>query len=70
MDGSALLVSFIISLVGYGMFRYGRSISRAPPLVGGLVMMGFPYFLSSVWLSLAIAVGIVAATWAAMRYVG
>ena len=68
MDGSSLFVSFIVSLVGFGMFRYGRSTRTAPPLVGGVALMGFPYFVSSVAAMLGIAVGIIALTWAASRY--
>ena len=50
------------------MFRYGRSIKRAPPLVAGLALMAFPYFVSHIAATLAITLAIFGMTWAAMRY--
>lgn len=68
MNTSSLFASFMVSLVGFGMFRYGRSTHKAPPLIGGVALMGFPYFVSSVAATLGIACGILALTWATSRY--
>lgn len=67
MDGTTLFVGLIIGLVGFGMYRYGRSVRRAPPVAGGFLMMVFPYFISNVAVTLLIAGVISGGTWWAMR---
>ena len=43
MDGNQILAGLLISTVGFGFFLYGKKQSRAPQLVGGLLLMGYPY---------------------------
>jgi len=43
--------------IGLGFFVYGRKQRRVVPLVCGLAMMIYPYFVSSI--SLLVIVGIV-----------
>jgi hypothetical protein len=66
-DPASLLVSVLISAVGVGFFLYGKKQQRWPHLVVGLVLMGYTYFVSSVAVMLAIAVGLVVALWFAVR---
>ncbi len=54
LDANALLASLFVSTIGLGIFIYGKKQSRLPHLVGGLLLMGFPYFISTWWLVLAI----------------
>jgi apolipoprotein N-acyltransferase len=57
LEPGALFASFFVSLVGLALFRYGRKQSRPPQLGVGVVLMVFPYFVSSpLW------VGVVATT--------
>ncbi|MCA9541762.1 MAG: hypothetical protein KC620_22855 [Myxococcales bacterium] len=69
MDGNSLLINFCVSLVGFGMFRYGRSARRSPALIGGIVMMAFPYFITGVAAMLGLAALICTATFVASRFV-
>lgn len=47
MDTSSLLLGVIFSAIGAGFFMYGRKQSRPVPLACGLVLMVYPYFVSS-----------------------
>jgi apolipoprotein N-acyltransferase len=60
-------VSFMVSLVGLALFIYGKRQKRLPQVMAGLLLMVFPYFVSSLWLLLGVAVGIGALTVIAVR---
>ena len=49
-----LLVSIVLGAVGLGYFIYGKKQGRPIPLIVGLFLMVFPYFVSNVWVMLAI----------------
>ena len=40
--------------VGFAAFRYGRKNGEPRPLVLGVALMAYGYFVSNAWLSLAI----------------
>lgn len=42
--------SVIISFIGYGCFRYGKTAGKFYPLLGGIAMFIYPYFVSSILL--------------------
>ena len=62
-DTGNLISSLIISCAGWGFFMYGKKAGRLWPLVAGLVMMGFPYFVGSVLLMWGIAAAIAVAVY-------
>ena len=48
MSASQLFLGLVFSCIGFGFFLYGKN-QRAPvPLVCGLVLMVFPYFVSNI----------------------
>ena len=59
MNTSTLLWGLLFSSIGFGFFLYGRKQPAAVPMVCGLAMMIYPYFVPNV-LAL-IAIGIVLA---------
>jgi hypothetical protein len=67
LDPGLLFLSLITSGVGFVLFMYGKKQGRAPQLIAGLVLMVYPYFVSSLAMSAGIFVAIVAATWIAVR---
>jgi hypothetical protein len=69
MSGNALLASVLVGSIGLGLFVYGKKQRRAPHLITGLVLMIYPYFVSSVALMLVIAVGLLGLLYLA-RYLG
>ena len=51
MDQALLLWGLLFSAIGMGFFIYGRKQRRAVPLVCGIVLMVYPYFVpSTIWL--------------------
>jgi hypothetical protein len=43
----------LFSLVGYGAYRYGKNAGKSTPLMLGIALMLYPYFVSNgaaVWL--------------------
>ena len=67
LDPGSLLLSIVISGIGFVAFMYGRKQKRLPHMVAGLALMVYPYFVSNVWLMLGIAVAMLAALFAAVR---
>jgi hypothetical protein len=67
LDPTWLLLSMIPSGVGFVLFMYGKKQERLPQLVVGLLMVVYPYLVSSV--SALIVVGLVlwGALWYALR---
>lgn len=67
-DASSLLASLLVGSIGLGLFLYGKKQTRLPQLLVGLALMAFPYFVSSAALVYAIAGGLLAGLWAAVRW--
>ncbi len=59
IDGSSLMLSFLVSGVGFVLFSYGKKMTRGPQMLVGLLMMAFPYFVPQLWLMGLIAAALV-----------
>jgi hypothetical protein len=59
----------VVGSVGLGFFMYGKRQQRIPHLVVGIVLMVFPYLVSSVSLMAIIAAGLIGLL-AVASYVG
>jgi hypothetical protein len=59
-SGNELLASLLVSSIGFVLFVYGRKLARAPQLVAGLLLMVFPYFVSSAAVTLLVGGGLLA----------
>jgi hypothetical protein len=66
-DATSLLVSLLISSIGFVLLSYGRKMSRPPQLIAGLLLLMYPYFVPSVTVMLAIAAVVLAALWLAVQ---
>lgn len=63
IDATWLLLSLVVSAIGFVVFNYGRKLSRVPHAVAGGAMLVYPYFLHA-WLPMVlVAVGILALLW-------
>ena len=60
MNTSSLLLGLLFSSIGLGFFIYGRRQKVATPLLCGLALMVYPYFISSNALLIAIGVALMA----------
>jgi hypothetical protein len=60
MDPTWLLCAALASLIGLAAFVYGRRQRRAAPLVIGVALMVYPYFVSNLWALVGIGVFLIA----------
>lgn len=60
MDTSSLMWGLIFGSVGLAFFTYGRRQRAVVPLVCGVVLMVFPYFVSNTILLVALGAALVA----------
>ena len=63
MNTSTLLWGVLFGSIGFGFFLYGRKQRAIVPLVCGLALMVFPYFVSGTMLLIAIGVALMAIPW-------
>jgi hypothetical protein len=59
LSTSALLWGLLFGSVGLGFFVYGKKQKVVVPLICGLVLMVFPYFISNTILLVAIGVALI-----------
>ena len=67
LDPTLLFLSLVIGGAGFVLFIYGKKQERWPQLVAGLALMIYPYFVSTLAMTLAVGAGIIAALWIAVR---
>jgi hypothetical protein len=60
LDTSSLLWGLLFGSIGLGFLIYGRKQRAVVPLLCGLALMIFPYFVSNAVLLVAIGVGLIA----------
>ena len=59
MNESWLLWGLLFGSIGLGFFMYGRKQKAAVPLICGLALMFFPYFIANTILLAAIGVTLI-----------
>jgi len=60
MNTSSLIFGLLFGSIGIGFFVYGKRQRAVVPLVCGVALMIFPYFVSSAILLVVIGVALVA----------
>ena len=60
MDTSLLLWGLIFGSIGVGFFVYGKKQAAIVPMLCGLALMIFPYFVSNVIVLVVIGVALIA----------
>jgi hypothetical protein len=68
LDPASLIASLVVSSVGWVLFSYGRKQQRFPHVVIGILMMVYPYFMSSVVLQLTMLPVLLALLWLLTRF--
>jgi hypothetical protein len=66
-DPNALLMSLLVGSVGFVLFVYGKRQARLPHMAVGAALCIYPYFVSNLVASIAIAVALVTLLWVAVR---
>lgn len=60
MSTSLLLWGLLFGSVGFGYFLYGKRQAAVVPMVCGIALMIFPYFISNVLILVVIGVALAA----------
>ena len=60
MDNSSLLWGLLFGSIGMGFLIYGRKQRAVVPLICGLALIMFPYFLSNTILLIAVGIVLIA----------
>jgi hypothetical protein len=60
MSTSLLLWGLLFGSVGFGYFLYGKKQSAVVPLVCGIALMIFPYFVSNVLILVVVGIALAA----------
>jgi hypothetical protein len=59
MNSTLIFTGLIFGSIGMGYVVYGRKQANMMALLAGVGLCVFPYFTNSVWMSIAIGVGLV-----------
>jgi len=62
-----LFWGLLFSSIGLGYFMYGKKQARAAPMVCGIVLMVYPYAVSSAWAMIGLGVVFTAVPWFVRR---
>lgn len=57
---SNLFAQLLFGAIGAAAFLYGKKTSALKPMLIGIALMGFPYFLSETWMLYLIGGGLTA----------
>ena len=60
MNGASILWGFLFGSVGIGFFVYGKKQQKLVPMICGLLLMVFPYFVSDTILTVVIGAALMA----------
>jgi len=61
MQGEAILIwGVLFSGLGLGFFLYGKKQKAVVPLISGIVLMVYPYFIADVYILVLIGVILIA----------
>ena len=54
VDSNTILIGLFTGAIGLGYFVYGKKQSKAVPLLCGIGLMAYPYFIENIWMLLGI----------------
>ena len=60
MDTSLLIWGMLFGAIGFVFFMYGKKQREAVPLVTGMALLVFPYFISNVYILVIVGTALVA----------
>ena len=58
---AVLFASLLFGAVGFAAFSYGKKMAQWVPMVIGIALMVYPYFISRTWMMYAIGAALCAA---------
>lgn len=60
MDTWNILIGALLGVIGMGYIIYGRNQMHAMPVIAGILLCIFPYFVPHLWITLPLAAGVMA----------
>jgi len=60
---AALFASLVFGVIGFAAFMYGKRHAVMVPMVLGIALMAFPYFVPDAWMIWLIGALLTAAIW-------
>jgi hypothetical protein len=67
MDTAWLMWSGLFSLIGFATFTYGRRQHLGAPILIGVALMVYPYFVSNIVAMIAVGLLLIAVLFAGLR---
>lgn len=67
LEPGPLLASLLVSSIGFVLLAYGRKMSRPPHVLTGIVLLVYPYFVPSAWITMVIGGFLLLLLWLAVR---
>jgi hypothetical protein len=61
--GTTLIFSILFGSIGMGYFVYGKKQQAALPLLAGIVLCIFPYFVSNVYIMVLVGIVLTVLPW-------
>jgi hypothetical protein len=61
--GTTLIFSILFGSIGMGYFVYGKKQQAAIPLIAGIVLCIFPYFVSNVYIMVLVGIVLTVLPW-------
>jgi len=61
--GTSLMFSVLFGSIGLGYFMYGKKQQKLVPLLAGIVLCLYPYFMSNVYALVGIGICVTAVPW-------
>ena len=58
MDSSTLLIGLFAGAIGLGYFVYGKKQAQPVPLICGIILMVYPYFIANIWLLIGLGLAL------------
>jgi len=59
-DTSQLIWGMLFGAIGLGYFMYGKKQKAVVPLITGIALFIFPYFMSNIYMLLIVGIALVA----------
>ncbi|MDD5358779.1 MAG: hypothetical protein PHI79_05395 [Sulfurovaceae bacterium] len=59
MEETVFLWGVFFGLFGMSFFIYGKKQDKIIPLISGIILMVFPYFIENLYITIAVGVGLI-----------
>ena len=60
---TTLIFSFVFGSIGFGYLIYGKKQQRLIPLIAGMGLCAFPYFIPNAYAMVTVGTTLIAAPW-------